>query len=87
MKTFFLSILSFNWWRMLYNVVLASATQQCKSAIIIINHLLFEPSPLTHLTPPGHHRVCFWALCVSATSHQLHMICREGTQMQIQRTD
>ena len=46
MKTFFLSILSFNWWRMLDNILLASAMQQSKSAIIIINHLLFEPPPL-----------------------------------------
>ena len=51
MKTFFLSVLSFNWWRRLYNVVLASATQQCKSAIIIIDHLLCEllPSPISPL--------------------------------------
>ena len=47
-----------------YNIVLVSAIQQCKSAIIIHISLPSSASFFSpHLSPPGYHRVPDWAPC------------------------
>ena len=51
--------------KLLYNVVLVSAVQQHKSAIIIcIPHPCWASLPSPNPTPLGHHRVPGWAPCV-----------------------
>ena len=49
-----------------YNVVLVSAIQQCKSAVIIHTSAPSVTSILSlHSIPPGPHRALDWASCAT----------------------